>query len=114
LVCANEDFAAIVPFWAVWPFETIVIPRRHAACLPELSVQERDSLANILKRLTARYDAVFETPFPYSMGSISGPPMARLTLSGTCTLIFIRLCFAPRPYANSWLAMKCSPRRRGT
>jgi UDPglucose--hexose-1-phosphate uridylyltransferase len=42
-------------------------PRRHAACLPELSAQERDSLANILKRLTARYDAVFETPFPYSM-----------------------------------------------
>jgi UDPglucose--hexose-1-phosphate uridylyltransferase len=36
LVCANEHFAAIVPFWAVWPFETIVIPRRHAACLPEL------------------------------------------------------------------------------
>jgi len=68
LVCANEHFAAIVPFWAVWPFETIVIPRRHAACLPELSAQERDSLANILKRLTARYDAVFETPFPYSMG----------------------------------------------
>ena len=42
--------------------------RRHAACLPELSAQERDSLADILRRLTARYDAVFETPFPYSMG----------------------------------------------
>jgi UDPglucose--hexose-1-phosphate uridylyltransferase len=68
LVCANEHFAAIVPFWAVWPFETIVIPRRHAACLPELSAQERVSRADILKRLTARYDAVFETPFPYSMG----------------------------------------------
>jgi UDPglucose--hexose-1-phosphate uridylyltransferase len=57
-----------VPFWAVWPFETIVISRRHADCLPELSAQERDSLANILKRVTASYDAVFETPFPYSMG----------------------------------------------
>lgn len=42
--------------------------RRHAACLPELSAQERDSLADILKRLTVRYDAVFETSFPYSMG----------------------------------------------
>jgi UDPglucose--hexose-1-phosphate uridylyltransferase len=68
LVYANEHFAAIVPFWAVWPFETIVIPRRYPACLPELSAQERDSLADILKRLTARYDAVFETPFPSSMG----------------------------------------------
>jgi UDPglucose--hexose-1-phosphate uridylyltransferase len=68
LVCGNEHFAAVVPFWAVWPFETIVIPRRHAACLPELSAQERDSLADILKKLTAKYDLVFETPFPYSMG----------------------------------------------
>jgi len=68
LVCDNDHFAAMVPFWAVWPFETILIPRRHAACLPELSAQERDSLAEILKRLTAKYDAVFQTPFPYSMG----------------------------------------------
>lgn len=68
LVCDNEHFAAIVPFWAVWPFEAIVIPRRHAGSLPELSAQERDSLAGILKRLTAKYDALFQVPFPYSMG----------------------------------------------
>ena len=68
LVCDNEHFAAIVPFWAVWPFEAIVVPRRHATCLPELSAQERDSLADILKRLTAKYDALFQVPFPYSMG----------------------------------------------
>ena len=68
LVYCNEHFAAIVPFWAVWPFETIVIPRRHVASLPEFSAQERDSWADILKRLTAKYDAVFQVPFPYSMG----------------------------------------------
>ncbi len=68
LVCDNEHFAAIVPFWAVWPFEAIVVPRRHATCLPELSAQERDSLADMLKRLTAKYDALFQVPFPYSMG----------------------------------------------
>lgn len=68
LVCRNEDFVALVPFWAVWPFETILIPRRHAASLPELSAQERDSLAHILKQLTATYDALFQVSFPYSMG----------------------------------------------
>jgi UDPglucose--hexose-1-phosphate uridylyltransferase len=68
LVCDNEHFAAIVPFWVVWPLEAIVIPRRHAGSLPELSAQERDSLAGILKRLTAKYDALFQVPFPYSMG----------------------------------------------
>ena len=68
LVCSNEHFAAIVPFWAVWPFETILIPRRHAASLPDLRADERDGLSDILKHLTATYDAVFQTSFPYSMG----------------------------------------------
>jgi len=68
LICDNEHFAVLVPFWAVWPFETIVIPRRHAGSLPELSNHERDSLADILKRLAARYDGLFQVPFPYSMG----------------------------------------------
>ena len=67
-VCENEHFAVMVPFWAIWPFETILIPRRHAASLADLSSQERNSLADILKRLTSKYDAVFQVPFPYSMG----------------------------------------------
>ena len=68
LVCRNEGFVAVVPFWAVWPFETIVIPRRHAASLLDLTAEERDSLAALLKQLTAKYDAVFQISFPYSMG----------------------------------------------
>jgi len=68
VVCDNAAFVAVVPFWAVWPFETLVLPRRHARALDELSPNERDALADILKRLTTRYDNLFETPFPYSMG----------------------------------------------
>jgi UDPglucose--hexose-1-phosphate uridylyltransferase len=68
LVCQNESFAALVPFWAVWPFEAMVISRRHLAGIDELDERERHDLADILKRITTRYDNVFEAPFPYSMG----------------------------------------------
>jgi UDPglucose--hexose-1-phosphate uridylyltransferase len=68
LVVENDAFTALVPFWAVWPFETMILPRRHAAGLEDLTSAERDAMADILKRLTTRYDNLFETPFPYSMG----------------------------------------------
>lgn len=68
LVCANEHFAAVVPFWAVWPFEVLVIGRRHTRCLEELVADERDGLADVLGRITAIYDALFGVPFPYTMG----------------------------------------------
>ncbi len=68
LVCENEHFVALVPFWAVWPFETMVISRRHVGSLPELASGERAGLADILKRLTTRYDNLFKVSFPYSMG----------------------------------------------
>ena len=68
LVAANDAFAAIVPFWAIWPFELLVIPKRHVQALDALRDDERRALADILKRVTTRYDNLFETPFPYSMG----------------------------------------------
>jgi UDPglucose--hexose-1-phosphate uridylyltransferase len=68
IVCANDGFVALVPFWAAWPFETLVISRRHVGVLTSLHDEERDALADILKQVTTRYDNVFETPFPYSMG----------------------------------------------
>lgn len=68
IVCANDEWIALVPFWAVWPFETLVLPRRPAATLADLDGARRDALADILKRLTTRYDNLFEAPFPYSMG----------------------------------------------
>jgi UDPglucose--hexose-1-phosphate uridylyltransferase len=68
VVCENDAFVAIVPFWAVWPFETLVISRTHIGALPMLDARARDALADILRRVTTRYDNVFEAPFPYSMG----------------------------------------------
>jgi UDPglucose--hexose-1-phosphate uridylyltransferase len=68
IVCENEHFAALVPFWAVWPFETMLLSRRHAGSLDLLDSAERDGLADIMKRLTAKYDNLFDVPFPYTMG----------------------------------------------
>lgn len=73
VVCHNEAFAVVVPFWAVWPFEALVLSKRHLASLDQLSSEERDLLADILRRITIRYDNLFETAFPYSMGFHQAP-----------------------------------------
>lgn len=67
IVCANSAWVALVPFWAVWPFEAMVVPRRHVRDLPSLTDAERDALADALKRLTVRYDNLFTSSCPYSM-----------------------------------------------
>jgi UDPglucose--hexose-1-phosphate uridylyltransferase len=77
LVCANEHFAVVVPFWAVWPFETLVISRRHAGSLTDLDRDERASLASIVKRVATRYDNLFQSFFPYSMGFHQTPADAQ-------------------------------------
>jgi UDPglucose--hexose-1-phosphate uridylyltransferase len=64
----NESFLTVVPFWAIWPFETMVISKRHLSAIDGLSEAERDGLADILKRTTARYDRLFQVSFPYSLG----------------------------------------------
>ncbi len=68
LVVENEHFVALVPFWAIWPFETLVLSKGHATALDTLDNAERFALADLLKRLTVCYDRLFESPFPYSMG----------------------------------------------
>jgi UDPglucose--hexose-1-phosphate uridylyltransferase len=68
VVCENEGFAVVVPYWAIWPFEAVVLSKRHLSSMDELTTTERDFLAGILKQLTTRYDNLFEVPFPYSMG----------------------------------------------
>jgi UDPglucose--hexose-1-phosphate uridylyltransferase len=73
VVVENDEWVAVVPFWAVWPFETLLMPRRHVLRLPDLTPTERDGLAAILKRLLTRYDNLFETEFPYSMGWHGAP-----------------------------------------
>jgi UDPglucose--hexose-1-phosphate uridylyltransferase len=73
IVFENEHFIALVPWWAVWPFEVLLVSRRHLGALPEFGNDERDRLADALKRLTTRYDNLFETGFPYTMGFHQSP-----------------------------------------
>jgi UDPglucose--hexose-1-phosphate uridylyltransferase len=68
VVALTDGWVAVVPFWAVWPFEVLLLPRRPVAHLPDLGDEERDDLAVILRRLLRRYDGLFDTSFPYSMG----------------------------------------------
>ncbi|OGX82147.1 galactose-1-phosphate uridylyltransferase [Hymenobacter lapidarius] len=73
VVLENEHWVALVPFWAVWPFETLLLPRRAVADLTQLSAAEKDGLADALRRLTIRYDNLFNTSFPYSAGLHQSP-----------------------------------------
>ena len=73
LIAENDSFVALVPYWAIWPFEVMLVSRAHLPNLPELNSAQRDGLAQILKRITGGFDQVFETAFPYSMGFHQSP-----------------------------------------
>ena len=68
VVCRNAEFVAVVPFWAVWPFETLVLPMRQAGSFLDLDEAQKAGLAEILKQVTMTYDQVFQVSFPYTMG----------------------------------------------
>src|ERR1022692_350999 len=73
MVVENNDFAALVPFWAVWPFEVLLLAKQHTGHLGSLDLTMRNGLADIFKQLTTRYDNLFEISFPYSMGFHQSP-----------------------------------------
>jgi UDPglucose--hexose-1-phosphate uridylyltransferase len=73
LIYQNEGFVAVVPFWAVWPFELLVCSRRHLGSMLEFTANEITALSEILKQVTSTYDKVFDVPFPYSMGFHQSP-----------------------------------------
>ena len=73
VVCANDTWLAVVPFWAKWPYETMVLPARHIGHLGELCATERDGLADLMRRLAIRYDNLFRVSFPYTMGFHQAP-----------------------------------------
>jgi len=73
IIVENEHWLAVVPYWAMWPFETMLLPRRHVLRLPDLTELERDALADVMKRLLTKYDNMFEVSFPYSMGWHGAP-----------------------------------------
>ncbi|MFP5204655.1 MAG: UDP-glucose--hexose-1-phosphate uridylyltransferase [Acidobacteriota bacterium] len=77
IVFENEHFSALVPWWAVWPFEVMLLSRRHLGAMPDLTIEERAALADALKRLTTRYDNLFATSFPYTMGFHQSPSDAQ-------------------------------------
>ena len=73
VVCQNDGFVALVPFWAIWPFEILVCSRRHFGSMNEFAADEAHALSQILQRVTSTYDKVFGVPFPYSMGFHQSP-----------------------------------------
>jgi len=68
LVCGNEHFLAVVPFWAVWPYEILIVSKQHVGNMSAFDGEARSALADILKSITSRYDSLFDAPCPYSMG----------------------------------------------
>lgn len=75
----DDEWLALVPFWAVWPFETMLIPKRPAARIPDLDDAGRDGLARTMQRVMQRYDALFDQPMPFSMGWHQAPFDSRPT-----------------------------------
>nr|XP_022330188.1 galactose-1-phosphate uridylyltransferase-like isoform X1 [Crassostrea virginica] len=73
VVLENEHWVWLVPYWAVWPYETMLLPKRHVLRLQDLTPDERDALADIMKKLLTKYDNLFEVSFPYSMGWHGAP-----------------------------------------
>ncbi len=72
-VCQNDDWIAVVPFWATWPFETLLLPLKPITRMPDLKDLQKHHLADILKRLLTKYDHLFNVSFPYSMGWHGAP-----------------------------------------
>ncbi|KAK9449632.1 galactose-1-phosphate uridyl transferase [Limtongia smithiae] len=73
VVLSNSSFVVLVPFWAIWPFETLVLAREHRPSLNEFTAAEKTDLADVIRRLTIKYDNLFSTSFPYSMGLHQAP-----------------------------------------
>ncbi len=73
IVCDNQHFVAVVPYWATWPFELLVLPRKQLTSLSEFSAAQQVGLADIISQLTIKYDNLFNTSFPYSVGIHQAP-----------------------------------------
>jgi len=76
IVVENSNWLIVVPWWAVWPYETMILPKRHILRFTDLVAEEKSSLADIMKKITTKYDNLFETSFTYSMG-FHGAPTAK-------------------------------------
>ena len=109
-VVDTEHWLAVVPYWAAWPFETLLLPKAHVQRITDLTDAQRSDLALALKKLTSRYDNLFQCSFPYSMGWHGAPFNDEDITTGSFMPTFIRRCCAPRRSASLWLVMKCWPK----
>lgn len=73
IISENEDFVCLVPFWAVWPYETMIIPKRHIQAVTDMTEEEEQSFASMLSFVTIKYDNLFSCSFPYSAGMQQRP-----------------------------------------
>lgn len=73
IVYENDSFVVVVPFWAIWPYETLLIPKRKTASILELRKNEENGFALALKAITSKYDNLFKISFPYSSGIHQAP-----------------------------------------
>lgn len=73
IILQNNHFVALVPFWALWPFEAMIIAKRHFPDISEMNEEEKHAYADIIKRLTGKFDHVFNVSFPYSAGLHQAP-----------------------------------------
>ncbi|CCE61499.1 hypothetical protein TPHA_0A04240 [Tetrapisispora phaffii CBS 4417] len=73
IVLENDTFLVVVPYWATWPFETMIVSKTHLSSVAEFTDKQKADLASIMKKLTTKYDNLFECSFPYSMGLHQAP-----------------------------------------
>ena len=105
VVCENQEFVALVPFWAVWPFETMVLSRRHHGSFTEMNHEQRVGLADILKQVTTRYDNLFQTSFPYTMGFHQSPTDSKVAsrMAFPCTLLSATAAICYGSKIHGWI-----------
>ena len=73
VVIENEHFVVVVPFWAIWPYETMIVSKRHFGNITDMTISETTAFAEIIKGITVKYDNLFEASFPYSAGIHQSP-----------------------------------------
>ncbi len=106
IVVENDDWLVVVPFWAVWPYETLLLPRQHILRLPDLTASARAALAAILQNLLIKYDNLFETSFPYSLGWHGAPFDAGDQSHWQLHAHFYPPLLRSATVKNSWLATR--------
>ena len=114
IVVETEHWLAVVPFWAAWPFETLLLPKAHVPSMLNLTKAQQQDLAVALKELTSRYDNLFECSFPTPWAGTLHRPNRIAPRRGNCMPTSIRHCCVPPPCANSWSASRCWPKPSAT